>query len=1535
MQFMFLRMLSALLIISVLPRDCFAQSLTSVQPRSVRPGTTTRLTLTGKNLGESLRVITSVATESRIESIEAEKAIVDLTLPPEMPLGPLGLWITTSGGVSNSTVLLVDDLASVVEDADNHQIDQAQKLSPPTALDGVGDGPESDFFRFQVEAGQRIAFEVLTQSIGSKFDPVVRLFDSDGQQLYAADDDEVGPECRFEHVFAEAGDYVLQIRDSGYVAGNPYHLRMGDFPRFDHAYPLAVQRGHQAKVQFATADLSQSPTTEVLVPDAFRGRSYRVAARYPEGTASAWASVAVRDFPQYLEAETQVDALVLPVGISGRLSEPKQSDEYLIKGVKGKTFRFHSLTRSLRSRTLLQLQLVDANGKTVARTEVADTDEWSFDYAFPDDGVYRLKVNDLLHRGGVGFGYLIEIVPGGSFELAWKADAKLPEQFPITEQDGAFAVDLQIKRSGYDGQILLSLDPSQPGLKILNPVVPAKAKEARVYVSSDSGWTSASLVMGHIVGEAKEQAGMRVRADSVALHRAKQPHVPFPDDWNDGLLLITGADQTDRYFEFEPNGTIQFARPVLKNNAVLSIKRLQKDFKAAANLLGDTLPDGWTFSTKVDKDNYTTTFTRTEQADEPESLSILAYAEFQGRGRVETVEIPIQWMDPITITLEPPDQLVAGRTNGFTARLNRDGGDPQAVELKLTELPREWKGPDVLSIAADSDEVGFEIEIPGDDSGEIAEIKFDASSKYGGVAFKIAGVVSTPNVLKVPVQLNVYPQQVELVGDKSSRQLVVTGYDEFNSPRDWTRDVLIRSANPEIAEVIGSVVRAKSQGQTELLVEVGEKRTVVPVSVTAIEGKRRTRFESEVLVALSKQGCNSGACHGSPSGKGMFRLSLRAFDRKLDELTLIREDFGRRINRMEPEKSLLLLKPMMKVAHGGGKKLHQDDVAYEILRSWIEQGGQSDPPDAPRCVRLEVYPDQKRILSLDQGGQQIAVLAHFEDGSAADVTDMVSYESSNTSVATVDARGLVTPLGRGESAILVRYLEHIESLPLMFIQKDPDFQWASPNANNYIDDLVNAKLQQLQYLPSETCSDSEFLRRVHLDVVGILPTVQESQAFLEDASPNKRSQLIDRLLERDEYAKFWSLKWGDLLKMTQKSLGQDGVYKYHRWLEDSFRNNVPYDQFASELLSAEGSTFANPAANFYRTAADMNDCVETVSQVFLGARLQCAKCHNHPFERWTQDNYYGLGAFFNRLNRRSTQRPGEMFIWAAAGGEVVQPRTGQEMAPWLPAAGNVQVAEQGDRRDALVQWLIQPENPYFARMEANRIWSQCFARGIVDPIDDFRDSNPPSNGPLLDALAKDFVERGFDRKHLLRTILNSRTYQASYEANDSNREDTKYFSHQRPRMLSAEQLLDAVNHVTGLDQAFANLPNDTKATHLPAPDLVKVDFLQVFGQPERSTVCACERTDQSNLGMAIELFNGVAIHEKLRDPKNRFRQAVAAERSIEATLRDLYLAAICRPPSQVELAAAVEHCRTRENPTEGLEDVCWALLNTDEFLFQH
>jgi hypothetical protein len=538
-------------------------------------------------------------------------------------------------------------------------------------------------------------------------------------------------------------------------------------------------------------------------------------------------------------------------------------------------------------------------------------------------------------------------------------------------------------------------------------------------------------------------------------------------------------------------------------------------------------------------------------------------------------------------------------------------------------------------------------------------------------------------------------------------------------------------------------------------------------------------------------------------------------------------------------------------------------------------------------------------------------------------------------VADVTAAGRVIGKVRGEATIIVRYLEHIESCSLTFVKDIAGYAWSAPPVANYIDELADAKLRQLQYLPAGLCSDDEFLRRVSLDVTGQLPTLAQTKAFLADTAANKRSKLIDELLERPEHARFFALKWGDLLRLTSAQIGNPGVFKYHRWLERAWATNMPYDQFARELVSSSGSTLDNPRANFYRTSTDTQDSVESIAQVFLGARLQCAKCHNHPFERWTQDNYYGMAAFFNRVQRKKSPRDGELLIYVTNSGEVTQPRTGKQMKPWLPGKGEIDPPAGIDRRGPFVDWLTAKDNLLFAKVEANRLWSFVMGRGIVDPPDDFRDSNPPSNAALLDALSHDFIQHGFDRKQLLRTILNSRTYQADFRPGEFNKDETKYFSHYQPRLLSAEQLLDAICAFTDLPEKFAGMPEGTKAIALPAPDVAKHEFLKIFGQPERTTVCACERAGDSNLGMAIQFFNGPLIYGKLKDPNSRFRKLLAAGKPYDEIITELYLAAVCRHPTPKELDASRAHIAAKGDAAIAFEDIAWAILNTNEFLFQH
>ncbi len=796
--------------------------------------------------------------------------------------------------------------------------------------------------------------------------------------------------------------------------------------------------------------------------------------------------------------------------------------------------------------------------------------------------------------------------------------------------------------------------------------------------------------------------------------------------------------------------------------------------------------------------------------------------------------------------------------------------------------------------------------------------------------------VDPPSAVEIgqPAGLAIEPGRIELINKRTQQQLLVTGKYSGDEVRDLTAAATFASSNPAVAKVEGSVVLPVGNGEAVVTATVAGQTASVPVLVKNIAAPAPVSFKNETQMALTKAGCNMGACHGSPSGKGGFRLSLRAYDPELDIMTVRSEFFGRRTNIMEPGESLLLRKPLMEVAHGGGKRLKKGDPAHKVLEQWIGEGLRLDAATEPDLVRIETIP-AKRVLKQLGTRQQIVVLGHFSDGSIRDVTALTDFTTSNESVGSVNVQGLVTKNGRGETAILARYLTGMSTTYLTFLEEVPGFAWNNPAESNFVDSAVFEKLKQLQILPSEVCTDDEFLRRVTLDLTGRLPSADEAKALITDvANPNRRAVIVDRLLDSNEFASFWALKWGDVLRSNSKKLKTAGVHKFREWIYESVRSDKPLDQFARELLTANGSVFENPPANFWRASRDPLDATETTAQLFLGVRIQCAKCHNHPFERWTQDNYYGIAAAFARVGRKNSVDADEEVIFTQAGGEVTQPRTNKQMKVHLLLKGDVDVPADQDRRTVFAAWLTSPENPFFAKSVTNRIWGHLMGRGIVEPVDDFRDSNPPSNARLIDELSKQFVSNGFSQKWAIRTICNSRTYQLSSRKNGFNKDDEIYSSHANTRLLSAEQLLDGICAVTSVPEQFPGFPLGTRACELADPPTDHY-FLKVFGQPQREMACQCERSSESNLSQALQMINGPVVHNKLRADNGRIATMIKEMKPDDEIIASLYLAALARTPSAEEMTASKTHIAAQTDRRQALEDVGWAILNSKEFLFQH
>ncbi|MBY0587344.1 DUF1549 and DUF1553 domain-containing protein [bacterium] len=803
------------------------------------------------------------------------------------------------------------------------------------------------------------------------------------------------------------------------------------------------------------------------------------------------------------------------------------------------------------------------------------------------------------------------------------------------------------------------------------------------------------------------------------------------------------------------------------------------------------------------------------------------------------------------------------------------------------------------------------------------------------IGFLLASSVAAEETAATGLSLDV--GAIKLMGPRSYQQSLATATLGDGSLRDVTTEVEWSSTKPEIAQVSPTgLVVAKSNGEGELVARLGSLEARTTIHVDKFEQPSPILFTEEVVPALTRSGCNSGACHGTPSGKNGFRLSLQGYLPDQDFLVLTREAVGRRINRLEPDQSLLLNKGVGRVPHDGGRRFGPENEAFQVVRQWIAEGAAPPTDQWGSVVRLEVTPGL-RVLRAPAKHQQIVVRAHFAGGAVRDVTPLVLFSSSDPSIAKVSKSGRVTFLGKGSAAILCRYLHLVDNAKLTHLTPTPGFVWSQPATAGEIDRLVFAKLEELQILPSDLCSDAEFVRRVHLDAIGVLPSPERVRSFLADTQPdtqsNRRTALIDEVLARPEYAKFWGLKWADVLRSTRKQVSYRGAHHFRRYLNETFAANKPFDQFVKELVTATGDPAVVPAANFYRVSRDPMECAESTAQLFMGVRMQCAKCHNHPFERWTQDDYYGLAACFARVGRKKTPSDVDKeVIFIARGGEVTHLRTGKVMSAKAP--GSSPFAESADRRQPLADWLASPANPYFAKSVVNRVWYHLLGKGIVDPVDDFRDSNPPRNEPLLNHLSTEFEKNKYDFRQLVRSILLSRTYQLSARTDPTNAEDEKYFSHAYSRLLPAEVLLDALSTSTAVAEKYAGLPTGTTAVDLPDPE-VSHEFLRAFGQPSREIVCECGRESDTTLSQALHLINGDVIHQKLRSPDNRVHAMLKAGTPPASIVEELYLASLSRMPTSAEQETAAKHIAKVGDPSRALEDLHWAILNSKEFLFRH
>lgn len=785
-------------------------------------------------------------------------------------------------------------------------------------------------------------------------------------------------------------------------------------------------------------------------------------------------------------------------------------------------------------------------------------------------------------------------------------------------------------------------------------------------------------------------------------------------------------------------------------------------------------------------------------------------------------------------------------------------------------------------------------------------------------------------------KLTVYPTQIELTGPRDEQRIGIVG--EYADGRSWdlSRSAKLTSANPKIAEVdAAGIVRPMGDGQTTITIDVAGKSQTVAVRVAKATVDVPVSFTREIVPILTRAGCNMGSCHGAQHGRGGFRLSLLGFDPLFDHAQIVQSAEGRRVVLSDPERSILIMKPALLMEHGGGGRIKVNGREFTYFKRWLEDGAPEPSLKDPDVTNIEVWPAKRIMVPGEQ--QQLLVKATWKDGRVEDVTATAQFDTLNDGVAAVTPNGLVTAKDRGETHIMVRFMGQATvaqvTLPYASYEKYPDVA-----RNNFIDDKLIAKWKDLGLTPSPICADDEFFRRIHLDAIGTLPAPDDVRAFMADKSPDKRAKAIDRVLNRSEFVDFWALKWGDLLRINRDAMNERGMWSFHNWVRAQLRDGKPVDEMVRDIVTAEGSTYTEGPANYFMTSRVPSDWAETTSQLFLGVRIGCAKCHHHPFEKWSQDDYYGMTAFFVRLGTKGSQEFGifgrEQVVYLKATGEQTHPRRGGVVKS-RPLDGS-DMDDPIDRRVKLAEWITAHDNPFFAKNIVNRFWGYTMGRGLVEPIDDMRATNPASNPELLDALAADFVKHKYDLKHLIRMIMNSRAYQLSSIKIPANEKDVAnvHYTRYTVRRLTAEQMADALDFATGTREKYAGLPLGTRAIQLPDTG-VKSYLLDVFGRPARQITCECERTTQPNIAQALHLLNGDALNKKIANPTGRIDTLLKAKKSNVQIIEDLYLSTLSRIPNQDEIDRADRWIREAGAPREGLQDLLWVLLNSREFMFNH
>jgi hypothetical protein len=796
-------------------------------------------------------------------------------------------------------------------------------------------------------------------------------------------------------------------------------------------------------------------------------------------------------------------------------------------------------------------------------------------------------------------------------------------------------------------------------------------------------------------------------------------------------------------------------------------------------------------------------------------------------------------------------------------------------------------------------------------------------------ALLLASAVSADDKI---VELAVYPPEINLTTKADLQRFIVVATRDDGVTLEVTDKAKVKLAEPKLCRLEKNVLYPSADGQTKLEIAYAGLHAAATVTVKDATADRPISFQLDVMPVFMRGGCNTGSCHGAARGKDGFRLSLFGFDPQGDYYRITREIGTRRINLASPADSLLIEKSIGAVPHTGGKRFELDSEYCQTLLKWLDDGALNDAKPTPAVVGVDLYPPTA-VLEGENTTQQFIARARYADGTDRDITSLATFLTNNETSAPITADGSVKNAARGEALIMARFETHTVGNQVLTLPKG--LKYTPPQiVGNYIDELVGEKLKKLRLLPSPRCTDEEFLRRATVDISGTLPTEDEYAAFMADSASDKRARLIDQLLERKEFGEIWAMKWAELLMIkTTNQISPKTAYLYSTWLAERITSGVPLDKIVQELLSASGGTLHNPPAAYFHIERDTLKTAENVAQVFCGIRTQCAQCHNHPFDRWTMDDYYSFAAFFAQVGRKQGEDYREFVVYDRGSGEVRNPVGAKTMTPKFLGGESPTIATGKDRREVLAQWLTSPDNPFFATSVANRIWAHFFGAGIIEPVDDIRVSNPPSNPELFQKLGAKLGEYKFDFKSLVRDICNSEAYQRSCERNESNAGDERNFAHASPRRIPAEQLLDCVGQATETPDKFQGLPLGARAVQI-ADGATRNYFLTTFGRAPRDTVGACEAKTEPTLSQALHMLNGNTIQNKVQQG-GLMKKLLAEKKQPSEVIDKLYVRCLSRQATAEEKEGLLEIVKSAPNTQQGLEDVFWAVLNSREFLFNH